>query len=127
MIDKSIEFCRERGKKLLFCMFCPTALCQTFRGEARHDQEIADYLGQKGQLVFDMNRVHIDDFACFKLSEADYMKRYFIGHYGHYSPAGNHFFAYSIKDKIVDWLDPKPITYRDDETKVIDFEGYLPK
>ena len=26
---------------------------------------------------------------------------------GHYSPQGNHFFAYSIKDKVVEWLDPK--------------------
>jgi hypothetical protein len=53
----------------------------------------------------------------------DYMKRYYIGHY---SPIGNHFFAYSIKDTIVDWLDPKPITYRSDEQRMIDFEGYLP-
>lgn len=40
----------------------------------------------------------------------DYRKLYFIGHY---NPRGNHFFAYSIRDKIVCWLDPKPITYRD--------------
>jgi hypothetical protein len=51
------------------------------------------------------------------------MKRYYIGHY---SPAGNHFFAYSIKDKIVDWLDPKPITYRADDQRLVDFKGYLP-
>ena len=37
------------------------------------------------------------------------MKRYFVGHY---SPAGNHFFAFSIKDTVVDWLNPKPIAYR---------------
>ena len=50
------------------------------------------------------------------------MKRYFIGHY---TPSGNHFFAYAIKDKIVDWLDPKPITYQQDENKLIRFKGYL--
>ena len=40
-------------------------------------------------------------------------------------PAGNHFFAYSIKDKVVEWLDPKPITYRDPDPQSIDFQGYL--
>lgn len=34
---------------------------------------------------------------------------------------GNHFFAYSIKDTVVDWLNPKPITYQDREQKMITF------
>jgi len=50
------------------------------------------------------------------------MDRYFIGHY---KPSGNHFFAYAIKDPIVDWLDPKPITYQQDDSKLIRFKGYL--
>ena len=53
---------------------------------------------------------------------ADYLKRYFIGHY---SPVGNHFFAYLIKDRIVEWLDPKPITYADPTRRMIKFKGYL--
>ncbi len=71
-----------------------------------------------------MDLVHLKDCEDFDLSIEDHMKRYFIGHY---SPAGNHFFAYSIKDKIVDRLDPKPTTYMDDESKMIDFKGYLPE
>ena len=54
----------------------------------------------------------------------EYMDRYFIGHY---KPSGNHFFAYSIKDKIVDWLNPKPITYQQGSDKLIRFNGYLLK
>ena len=53
----------------------------------------------------------------------EYLKEYFIGHY---SPRGNHFFAYSIKDTVVNWLDPKPITYRKPDPQSIDFKGYLP-
>jgi hypothetical protein len=52
----------------------------------------------------------------------DYLKRYFIGHY---SPAGNHFFAFSLKSIVVDWLDPKPLTYREDGGEIMDFKGYL--
>ncbi len=58
-------------------------------------------------------------------STANILKdRYFIGHY---KPAGNHFFAYSLKNTIVNWLDPKPITYQHDNSKQIGFRGYLPE
>ena len=32
---------------------------------------------------------------------------------GHYKPRGNHFFAFAVKDAIVEWLEPKPIAYRE--------------
>ena len=51
------------------------------------------------------------------------MKRYYIGHY---SPAGNHFFAYALKDTLIEWLEPKPISYSDPTTQQINFKGYLP-
>ena len=92
------------------------------RGHKRYDREFVDYLRAAGYLVFDMNEVHREDFKAFNLSVDEYRKRYWIGHY---SPAGNHFFACSIKGMIADWLDPKPVTYRSDE-RIQDFEGYLP-
>jgi len=68
------------------------------------------------------NLVHCEDYKDFNLSVGDYFKRYFIGHY---NPAGNHFFAYALKDRVVDWLDPKPLPYRDTAQQIIDFKGYL--
>jgi len=47
------------------------------------------------------------------------MKQYFIGHY---SPAGSHFFAFSIKDKVVNWLDLKPIPYQKPDQQSISLE-----
>ena len=38
------------------------------------------------------------------------MGRYYIGHY---NPRGNHFFAFAVKDEVVEWLEPKPPTYRE--------------
>jgi hypothetical protein len=88
----------------------------------RYDQEIVDYLKQRSFNYFDMNEVHLADFKKFNLSWEDYLKRYFIGHY---NPTGNHFFAFSIKDKIVQWLDPKPITYQQQDHQSVNFKGYL--
>ena len=62
-------------------------------------------------------------FKAFNLSVDEYRKRYWIGHY---SPAGNHFFAYHLKNAIVDWLEPKPRTYRGEDMTTTDFDGYLP-
>lgn len=91
-------------------------------GGTRYDQEIVDYLKDKNFRTFDMNVVHQEDFKSFNLNSNDYMRRYFIGHY---SPAGNHFFAYALKGHVVDWLDPKPVPYRDTQQKIIDFKEYL--
>jgi hypothetical protein len=65
----------------------------------------------------------VADFQRYRLSWDDYLKQYFIGHY---NPRGNHFFAYSIKDTVLQWLEPKPITYQQREPDTVDFKGYLP-
>ncbi len=70
-----------------------------------------------------MNEVHLRDFEQYKISWDAYQKQYFIGHY---NPRGNHFFAFAIKNTVVDWLDPKPITYRNPDPESVDFRGYLP-
>jgi hypothetical protein len=69
-----------------------------------------------------MNEVHLRDFKKYSMPFDAYLKIYFIGHY---NPHGNHFFAYSIKDTVVKWLDPKPITYLKANPESIDFKGYL--
>jgi hypothetical protein len=123
ILDKAREFSSQNGKKLLVVLFDPyRAMVQMKRDGTRYDQEIVDYLAKEKIDNFDMNEVHLLDFKKYDLSWEDYMKQYFIGHY---NPAGNHFFAYSIKRKVVQWLDPKPIPYQQPEQQSINFEGYL--
>ena len=118
------SFLAAHDKELLVCLLCPTATDQVLRAQPRYDQSFADHLHEEGFRVFDMNEVHRADYRAFKLSVDEYRKRYWIGHY---SPAGNHFFAYSLKDAIVEWLDPKPVTYRGEAMSSADFTGYLPE
>lgn len=124
ILDRAAAFAKVEGKELLVVHFDPFGVTRSLiKSGMRYDQEVVDHLRANEFNFFDMNEVHVADFKNFKLSFDDYMERYLIGHY---SPIGNHFFAFSIKDRIVDWLDPKPITYRQDERRWIDFEGYLP-
>ncbi len=123
ILKKARAFADEQDKKLMVILFDPYRVTRTLlEGGTRYDQEIVDFLHENEFMVFDMNLVHCEDYKSFNLSVSDYFKRYFIGHY---NPAGNHFFAYSIKDLVVDWLDPKPLPYRNTTQGIIDFKGYL--
>ena len=115
-------FVRTNDKKLMVIIFAPWVTKSLLQGGKRYDQEIVDFLNENDVTYIDMNLVHVEDFRSFNLSINDYFKRYFIGHY---NPVGNHFFAYSIKDKIVEWLDPKPITYENSARRMTGFKGYL--
>ena len=98
------------------------AMADLQKGGGRYDQEIVDYLQKEKFAYFDMNEVHLRDFKKYNLTFDEYMKEYFIVHY---NPRGNHFFAYSIKDVVVKWLDPKPITYRGTGPGSDDFRSYI--
>jgi len=123
ILIKAKEFVRTNDKKLMIIIFDPYRVTrELLKGGTRYDQEIVDFLDENDFNYIDMNLVHVEDFKNFNLSINDYFKRYFIGHY---NPVGNHFFAYSIKDRIVEWLDLKPITYEDSARRMSEFKGYL--
>lgn len=66
---------------------------------------------------------HVAEFDSFRLSAKEYVDRYYIGHY---TPRGNHFFAYANKDAIRNWLNPPPPAYQNNQEPLIRFKGYLP-
>jgi hypothetical protein len=123
VLAKARDFATRNGKKLMIVLFDPGRAMRELREKGtRYDQPVVDYLKKEKFDYFDMNEVQLSDFARYRIPFDDYMKLYFIGHY---NPRGNHFFAYSIKDKIVAWLDPKPVPYRERDEESVDFKGYL--
>lgn len=131
IIDKIVEFANQNNKKVLFALLCPDVTQQLLNNQVRYDHSVVEHLEKKGQRVFDMNVAHLEDYHSFNLTHEEYFKRYFIAHY---SPIGNHFFAFSIKDSLLKMLNPKPITYQNmtlgrnyqGRSKSMAFEGYLP-
>lgn len=123
ILEKTRDFSNQNGKKLLVVLFDPyRAMPEMLNGGTRYEQEIVDYLSKEKFEFFDMNEVHLRDVKKYAMPFNEYIKVYFIGHY---NPRGNHFFAFSIKDTVVKWLNPKPITYRNPNPESIDFKGYL--
>ena len=84
------------------------AVRKAIAGSPRQDQWLVDKLAGMGIPVVDVLAKHVEDFQAFRLSPDDYLKRYYIGHY---NPAGNRFFAFAIKEAVVNWLAPRPAAY----------------
>jgi hypothetical protein len=128
------EFARMRGKKLMVLLSYPVGsvwhACNGTPGFNStdnidwHPQDFKDLLVELGIPYVDSVRAHVDEYRTFKLSAKEYVDRYYIGHY---TPRGNHFFAYATKDPVRDWLKPAPPVYRANEDPLIRFEGYLPQ
>jgi hypothetical protein len=123
ILTKLKDYAQNNNKNLMIVLFDPYRVTNSLiTTGTRYDSQIVDFL-EKGRFTyFDMNVVHAQDYKNYNLSIPNYYQRYLIGHY---NPAGNHFFAFSIKDKMVEWLNPKPITYDRSYIKWVDFKGYL--
>jgi len=110
IVERVEEFAVTHGKKVLYVLsYGSPNISKKIREEYRFDQEFIDFLQRKRLPYVDLMEAHVAEFAQFKTSIEDYLKRYFIGHY---NPLGNFFEAFAIKNKFVEMLEPKPMSYR---------------
>jgi hypothetical protein len=118
ILDKFLPWLAQRGKKLLVPLaYGESQILNYLKGGQRFDTVFLDYLNRKGIKYFDTLEEHKKDFADFGVTPEKYIDRYYIkpaaaAVFGHYNPLGNLFFAMSIKNDLVAWLDPKPPAYR---------------
>jgi hypothetical protein len=109
-IEKAQAFATERRKHLLVLLSYESDLViDACNGLPRMDQSLVDFLKDNKIRYVDGLAKHLEDFHQFRIPAQEYARRYYNGHY---KPQGNHFFAFAIKDTVVDWLDPKPPAYR---------------
>jgi hypothetical protein len=108
-LDLIRDFVARHDRRLMVVLsYSAHSVVDRLRGKPRFDQVVVDYLAGHRLPLVDMLEKHATDARDFALDPQAYCGRYFNGHY---SPTGNHFLAFAMKDEIVDWLDPKPVTY----------------
>ncbi len=118
ILEKMLPWLEERGKKLMILLsYGRSILPQLLKANGRFDQTFIEYLDREKIPYVDTLLKHAQDHKSFNLSPEDYTARYYVqaavaAVFGHYNPLGNLFFAFAVKDEIVDWLDPKPPAYR---------------
>lgn len=109
IVDQARAFAREEGKKLMiFLSYSAGNAIAACQGRPRFDQPFVEFLRENAVPFVDALEKHVEDFSWFRGTPEEYVRRYYIGHY---NPKGNHFFAYSVKDALVNWLEPKPPAY----------------
>lgn len=112
ILDLVEAFLKERGKKLMVLLTYGANEVEAYLENAyRFDQMFIDALKEKDYPFVDALTLHKKDYAAYAISPGAYRERYFVNGFGHYNPAGNHFFAFAIKDALLKWLDMPPITY----------------
>ena len=110
VIEKVEKFAHDQGKKVLYVLSyggAPWLYTELAEGR-RFDQPLVDFLQQQQLDYVDLLLAHRDELARFNEGTAEYLSRYYVGHY---NPRGNFFCAYAIKDTLVSLLEPKPVPY----------------
>jgi len=118
LIDKMSRWARRQGKKLMILLtYGPGAFTGFVENGRRFDSELIEHLdGSRLPYVDGLTRA-AEDYKAYGLSCDDYLWRFYVpapggGGFGHFGPYGNHWYAFSIKDEVVNFLDPKPPAYR---------------
>ena len=109
VIDKVKQYGEQTGRKVLFVLSYGGYVVQQFIDTGRRfDQPMVDHLEKLQVPYVDLLAAHAADRKQFTVSTADYLRRYFVGHY---NPLGNHFCAFAMVDPLVRLLDPKPASH----------------
>jgi hypothetical protein len=129
ILEKMEEFAGSNGKKILYALsYSPFEIAKAIlrhiggrysrerkkplpaQESYRFDNEFVDFLQKKHLPYVDLMEAHVSDFTKSGTKIEDYLNQYYIGHY---NPRGNFFEAFSIKNKLVEMLEPKPISYQE--------------
>lgn len=97
------------GKRLLVLLSYPSnVVADACRGGRRPDEEFVRQLDEQRIEYVDSLAGHVADYAAFSIQPGEYVARYYDAHY---TPGGNHWFAYFVKPAIVRWLETSPPAY----------------
>lgn len=110
LVEMIEEFARQNNKRVLYVLSYPAQyIAAHYNSGLRWDQKFIDFLKIRNLDFIDLSQKHLDDFSGYKLDINSYLGKFFIGHY---NPAGNFFFAHAIRDKVIEFLEPKPVPYQ---------------
>ncbi len=118
IIELVEQFASRHGKRVLYVLsFSGHGVARTLQSGKRFDQPFVDFMKEKGLPFVDLMEAHRRDFDQFQITPEQYVKRYWVGHY---NPRGNFSQAFAIKDKLVELLDPRPLSYATDRPDYVD-------
>jgi hypothetical protein len=114
LVDKFQAWANENDRKLMVMLSYDVPTVQTYinTGE-RFDEAFVDYIAKSGTTYVDtlpMMGKEYEDYSC----DVDtFLDKFHVGRagaqvFGHYNPYGNFWFAFAVRQAMVNWLSPKP-------------------
>ncbi len=117
IIDKFMAWARQNGRKLMILLsYDAPQVRQYLEKGTRFDEEMVEYLNKSGLLWVDFLEKAKAEYKNYNLPVNAFLEKFYIGRagaqvFGHYNPYGNFWFAYAMRNELVDWLNPKPPAY----------------
>jgi hypothetical protein len=118
IIDQLRSWARDNDRKVMVLLSYDTPQVEEYleSGE-RFDEDLLNYLDSEEVPYVDALEKSRQDYQDFSVPAQEYLKRFYIARagaqvFGHYNPYGNFWFAFAVKNGLVDWLDPNPPSYR---------------
>ena len=104
------RFCADDGIELIFVLsYRQASIRSVLDGGERFDQGFVDWLKRRSHPVVDMCESFKTEFEHSTFDLDTFVNRYYNSHH---TPLGNAFTAWAMMDEVVNWLDPKPLTYQ---------------
>jgi len=112
------DWCDANGRKLMILLSYDVPQVMEFLAHGtRFDQWCVDFLNADDFTYVDFLEKTREDYRDYRVDVERYLERFYIERagaqvFGHYNPYGNFWFAHTLRDALVAWLDPKPPAYR---------------
>jgi hypothetical protein len=127
VVEKIGEFASSQGKEVLYVASYSTSsvgdrispghgpkVPEMRRPGNSFQESFVRFMLKKGGRYVDLMDAHLKDFSTRKVGVTGYLGEYYVVPKEcttHYSPLGNRFTAFAVKDRLVEMLDPKPPSY----------------
>jgi hypothetical protein len=118
IVDQFRRWARANGRKFMVLLSYDVPTVQNYLARGtRFDEEFVKFLKDGKYLYVDFLPKSKEEFQSFKGSINDFCMRFYVARagaqvFGHYNPYGNFWFAQSLRPHLVEWLNPKPVSYR---------------
>lgn len=110
VLQMTETFLRARGIKLMVVLsFGQENMAATLEGTPRFDESLLRFLKRRRYPVIDTRDHFLAEFRQSKRDAPSFVREYYNSHH---SPRGNFFTAMALKDRVVEWLKPRPLPYR---------------
>ena len=109
VIEMAEAFARQNDRQLLIILsFGRSHVQEALEGKPLFDQTLLDWIADREVPVIDLRDAFRANFERHQVGPDDYVEPFYNGHH---TPRGNFFFAWAIKERIVEWLEPTPLPY----------------